>query len=646
MKGLGLRWLWGKLLITTVTSGPATAAARLPPPPEWLPPQTVAWVTIPSCQVFRRQWQSLAVARLWNDPAFELARRHFLNAWSEHVLKPAEEHWAISWSELTTWPEGQWTWALVRLETEPGEPAETVGAVMVLELHEHADRALVQLEKLQQRWNAAGKETKFEWVRGVRFLILSMPGGGWLKILTAALQRQIPEHHALEGTVEPNSATAKVPSFELAIAVHEGAIWLTDSLPLMERILARLQGAHAACLENSGHADPQAWAGLNQSVLFGWLCPRAWDWKQDPLHKDARKTGEVAGAAVRTFLDASGLHAVQTITLRMVAGPDDWQCEVLLHIPQEQRTRLLKFLDFLPLEAGPPEWLPGDLLRFYRFRISGSQLWFALQQTATKAGPAWQRLWTFLTDTMEQAGRRRDPTFQLARDLIPHLGDDWMYWQVTPRGAGWDALEQAPGLLLVGSPNPPALARAAVTVLSGAAPRPDACTSREFLGRTIYSLPRLFGPPPTAPEQGSPWLHVVGSDRYVAFASEPALLENWLRSLAVGGENSTNPSLGEGARGQIAAARGCSGYENYPAILHHTLLALQSDPDHLGQASLPGPLGFALQLHMPPERWRPWLSPELLPGWEAWAPYLAVGLWTGCADSDQIRCLFRLVPVR
>lgn len=616
------------------------AIAALPPAPAWLPPNTLAWVTVPDCQRFRQDWQTLAVVRLWKDPAFRAATRHFQKAWTEQVSQRIQEQWAVSWAELATWMQGQLTWALVERQTDP-HTGPSRGSILMLEVGEQADRVQQHLTRLQQRWASAGRSVRTETVRDTRFVVLALPGGNWWETLHAALQERI-EPAALEELDDGSRPVRQrqLAPFELAVGVNGQALWMSDSLALLEEVLGRMQGGSEGAFQSTGRVDPREWEPLPRSMLFAWIDVARWYRRSSPAAGSDLSPGSAEPSVWEVLGRVIGLSAAQSLTLAVLATPQDWQVEMVLRVPMDKRGRLLSLLEFLPLESGPPDWLPPDWLRFYRFRISGTRAWSELEKAAMEASPVWQRLWTFLTETMEQAGRQRDSDFHLQRDLVALLGDDWIYWQTMPRGPGWASLENAPALWLIASPEPHRLAESIVTVLAGAALRSDALTHREFLGRTIFSVPRLVGSIPASPDHSPPQVHIAATERYVGITSEPALLEDWLRSLGAPRQPSGRLPAGPGLGEPAALSRGWLGYENYAAIARHCLQAIQTDPEHLGQARLPGPLGFRLQLHMPPERWRPWLDPELLPPWDAWQRYIGVGVWRGSAHTESVRLTF------
>lgn len=623
---------------STVQADPAAAnpPGSLPMAPAWLPAETVAWVTIPDARQFRQTWNRLSLIRLWADPAMTPFREHFLRAWREAVLRPIEQRWAISWTELAEWLQGQWTLAWVDGSAVNGGPPG--GVVMGLEVGDRREQVRTNLAALQQRWVAAGRSVRTEMVRGIPCLVLLLPGGGWTEAVSAALHDRAELPPAEPSSAAPSHSAKAQKPFELAMGLHGGVLWMCDDLSLLERILAGMDGSQVPSLKESGRLEPGDLDALRGSMVFGALFPDRLPGLAEREAGAAAREGDGFGWA--HLLRAAGLSEAKLVTFRVVGSGAGLRCEVTLHVPQEKRQGLVRVLDFEPLDALPPAWVPAGVLRFYRVRLNGPQGWQRMEEFLAQLSPAWKRTWDFLVGTAQQAGRQQDPGFDVRREVVEKLGDDWVYWQVTPREQGWDGLEQAPSLLLVGSGHSEALAASLAKVLAGAALRSEAMTEREFLGRKLYSVVLPWAVRSADPSGAAPRLHFGASERYVGFAFEPGLLEDWLRSLDTSGASAAWQGGWREALAEIRGGRGCVGYEDYAAVLQHVLQAARADPENLHQALIPGPLGFRIHLHSDPERLRRWVDPQALPPWEAVARYVGFGLLSTERDADRIRWTF------
>ena len=620
-----------------------TNRTGLPVAPVWLPEETVSWLTIPDWRQFREAWSRSGLVRLWADPAMEGFRRHFLKAWREEVLEPLERRWAVSWRELADWPQGQWTWAVVTASGEGGSD-RTGGILMLMEVGNRVDRVRKHLTALQQRWVATGRSVRTETVRGVSFVVLSLPGGGWVEAALAALQDRAespPEDRRAGDSMGVAGASPR--PFEVAVGLCESALLVCDQLGLLERVVARLQGQPVSSLEATGRIEPEELEALRSSLLFGAVHPPSLLAAAAALDKGDAPAGDSAMPLWAIFVRAAGLAEAKSVSWRVLSLEHGWKVQLTLNVPQEKRTALVGLLDLEPLEASPPDWVPAEVLRFHRGRLDGARACRALEQFFGRLSETWTRTWEFLWETAQQAGRQQDPSFDVRREVLENLGDDWIYWQVTPRGSGWEDLEQAPSLLLVGSPRAERLAAGLAKVLAGAALRPDALEEREFLGRRFYSVVPPLAMPSQQASGAARRLHFVASERYVGFAFEPALLENWLRNMDTPGASLARRPGWREALAAVGGGRGWVGYEDYAALAKYFWWAARSDPGHLPQAQVPGPLGFRLHLHSDPEQFRRWFDPQALPAWEAVGRYFGFGLVSLERDRTVVRVSFLTV---
>ena len=88
------------------------------------------------------------------------------------------------------------------------------------------------------------------------------------------------------------------------------------------------------------------------------------------------------------------------------------------------------------------------------------------------------------------AGKDKDPNFDLKKNLIGNLGDDFIQLEKAPKSAKPEDLQQAPTLTLIGSPNPAQLLDA-LRMITSLMPPPISSAplkEREYLGKKIYSM--------------------------------------------------------------------------------------------------------------------------------------------------------------
>ena len=112
--------------------------------------------------------------------------------------------------------------------------------------------------------------------------------------------------------------------------------------------------------------------------------------------------------------------------------------------------------------------------------------WATLEATLSKIEPSLAGMVQLM---LGAAGKDKDPNFDLKKNLIENLGDDVIVYTKAPKANKAEELQNAPGLVLIGSPNPGQLLDA-MRMLVSLVPGPVSTApvkEREFLGKKIYS---------------------------------------------------------------------------------------------------------------------------------------------------------------
>ena len=130
---------------------------------------------------------------------------------------------------------------------------------------------------------------------------------------------------------------------------------------------------------------------------------------------------------------------------------------------------------------------------------------------------------------IDYAGKDKDPDFDLRKNLIANLGDDFISYQKSPRKQTLADLSSPPSLFLISSPKAEQLA-GAIKALSSFLPQQSKLKEREFLGRKVYSM----GLPGGGGGRGrvkpaDTTLSYAASGGYLALSTDAAMLEEFLR---------------------------------------------------------------------------------------------------------------------
>ena len=108
-------------------------------------------------------------------------------------------------------------------------------------------------------------------------------------------------------------------------------------------------------------------------------------------------------------------------------------------------------MEMLPLEAGLLEGVPEGVASFHRWRIDGPAGWKALEASLKRVSP---QLADLARITVESAGQVFEPNFNLQRDLVGALGNDFVTMTLPPAGTNLVQLSQPGSIQMVGSPDP------------------------------------------------------------------------------------------------------------------------------------------------------------------------------------------------
>ncbi len=157
------------------------------------------------------------------------------------------------------------------------------------------------------------------------------------------------------------------------------------------------------------------------------------------------------------------------------------------------------------------------MVNAFRLRLDLAKLWNGIEKSITDINPAAKGALNLL---FENAGKDKDPSFDLRKELFGNLGDDIVVYGRPPTGTTPEEFAKPRTLFLIGSPAADRLANAIETLVGALVPDPSFIKKRDLLGRKIRAIE--MGP-------GSK-LEFTSSAGYLAVTSDPAILEQFLRS--------------------------------------------------------------------------------------------------------------------
>jgi hypothetical protein len=256
-----------------------------------------------------------------------------------------------------------------------------------------------------------------------------------------------------------------------------------------------------------------------------------------------------------------------------------------------------------------------------------------VESTATEAVP---QIAGFVKLVLDNAGKDKDPNFDLRKNLIANLGDDVIAYEKAPKKLTLAELGSPPSLYLVGSARAEQVA-AAIKALGAVMPQPKV-KEREFLGRQVYAL----NLPPAQGPGGKPIervLHYTASGGYVALSTDVSLLEEFMRSSDSASKALRDtPGLSQAAQKVGGMATGFFGYENQLETARATVETLKKESGTLANLFNGTPL--AGRFGDGASKFKDWVDFSLLPSFDQLAKYFSINVWSGNVTSDAFSFKF------
>jgi hypothetical protein len=574
-----------KLFAVACALSASCVFAQVPPAEQLLPDDVVGLVTIPEWTKLTAGYGKSAWGQLWNDPAMKPFRDNFTSNFQADFLTPIERQLGVKLADFQELLRGQVTLAL----TPPKEGSKQfASALLLVDTRDKSEALTAKLTELRKKWTDAGRDIKTEKIRDVDFSSITFSSAD----VKGLLQKAFPSAESAE---ETETTAGDAEKIQLKIGQFKSLLLIGQDEKAIEKVLARQGGGLVTPIaEQAGYQKSHALL-FRDSLGHGWL-------NFKPIYKmilDAAKaeqpepTPGMPSLSMEKILPAIGLSSLESLAARISNSPEGSGFDFFASVPEAQREGLFRVFTFEKKDAAPPAFVPADVLKFQRTRLDLGKAWTTIEAMLGKIDPSIAGLVQLL---LSSAGKEQDPNFDLKKNLFGNLGDDIIQYEKAPKSTKPEDLASAPSLTLIGSPNPTQLLDA-MRLLTSLLPPPLSSAplkEREFLGKKIYSItlaPPALGDDPdaaegaAAPELPAAALHFAASAGYVAFSSDNALLEDFLRS----GETPPKPlrsisGLAESAQKVGGMENGLFTYENQAESLRITMEALKSDPEGFNRA--------------------------------------------------------------
>ena len=604
--------------LLTLTS-PVRAA--IPPAENLLPADTLLLITVPDFSTLRAAGKQSPQWLFWNDPAMKPFHDKFMAGWNEKFIAPLERDLGVKLGDFTDLPQGQLTFAVTQNGWTGGDDPKP-GVLLLLDARGKSDLLKTNLAVLRKKWADAGKPMRNETIRGILFSVVPLSSND----IPATLAGVFPKHRIVQELGRENKPP---PPGEIVVGQFESLLIVGSSLKAVEPVATRLTGGALPPLADNALFAADRLAQFRDAPLYyGWLNAKTLCdvlVHITPPEPNPEAPSPVPPIPWDKILTASGLTGLKSASLSYRESHDGSQLNFYLAAPEASRQGIFKIIAAAPKDANPPAFVPGDAVKFWRVRVDGQKSWTAFAKMIEEISPAWLAGLNSAISIANATAQQKDPNFDVRKNLIGNLGDDWINFQKAPPGKTPADLNTGPSLFLFAALNPEQTVLAIKNVAALTSSQENAPAPRDFLGRKIYTI-ALRSPRPSAPRS----LYCAASGGYVALTTDVSTLEAYLRSA----DSKVKPlretaGLADAAQHVGGAGNGLFTYQDQREIMRETLTVLKNSPKDrpTSGSSLP----FA-----PEKIFSEWMDFSLLPDFDKVSKYFYFSVSSGNVTADGL----------
>jgi hypothetical protein len=602
----------------------AFLCAAIPPAENLLPADTLFVVTAPDCAGLRTALHQSPQVLLWNDPAMKPFHDKLMDKWNETLIAPLERDLGLALADFTELPQGQFTFAVTQNGwSGAGDPLP--GLVLLLDAKDKGDLLKTNLATLQRKWTDGGKSIRTETIRGVQFSVVPLSSNDIPASLSGMLARRQP-------VSELGKETPPAKPGELVIGQFESLLIVGNSIQAVEPVVAHLTGGSAPALADNAIFAADKLAQFRSSPLYyGWFNAKTFfntlaSIPQPEPNPDA--PSPMPQYPWNKMLAASGAMGLKSASFTYRESHDGSEADFYFSVPEADRTGLFKMIAAAPKDAAAPLFVPVDAVKFWRWRVDGQKDWAGLETMVGNISPALLSSLNAAIAMANASAQQKDPSFDLSKNLIGNLGDDFVGFQKAPAGSSLADLNGAPSIFLFAASNPDQAIQAVKSVASLMYGQQGVPEPRDFLGKKIYSIPlpasRLTGATTPVPRS----IYLTTSSGYVAISTDSSILENYLRSAGSPARPLRETAgLAEAAQHIGGTGTGLFGYENQREIMRSAFTLLKN------QAASDGGLDSMAAL---PKSLRDWMDFSLLPDYDQVSKYFFFSVFNGSTTTDGL----------
>ncbi|MBI4661995.1 MAG: hypothetical protein HY735_24500 [Verrucomicrobia bacterium] len=609
-----------------------SSLAAAPPPEQLLPANTIGMITIPDWDSVAAFSERSSLGSLWRDPALKPFKDHFLKRFEEDVLKRFERELGIQFADYADLVHGQVTFAVTPGGAD-GSSEQKPGILLLIDSKGQAERLRTQWAALKKKWVDSGKQIKTEKIRDVEFTTFLVQQAD----VARTLEKAFPAPDAPK-TGEAGEAEKKEGHLEVIFGQSDSLLLVGSSTKELEKILIRQSGGAVLPLAEQADYEANHSALFRDALAYGWMNFKPiYDLLLREVSESAKSgaAGNLMGPSPEKILAAIGLGGLKTVAFKFGGSAEGSAAELFLGVPEGARQGIFKILVAEAKDASPSPFVSAETVKYSRWRLDGQKAWAAIESMIASISPEVANLFQM---TMSTLGKDKDPNFDLKKNLIGNLGDDFIVLEKNPRAATLADLSSPPSLFLIGSPNAEKLAQAIsagtsmFSLATGATQQ-----EREFLGRKIYSFPLPVPPGGDAGKTQKLTLSYAASGGYVALSTDIAMLEEFLRSNEASGKTlRETPGLIEAAQRVGGMSTGLFGFENQSETMRVAFETLKNNIDQLEKLFdlpiLKGKLSGGGDV----KDMKDWFDFSLLPSFDRIAKYFHFVVYSGNANASGL----------
>ncbi|HUA65489.1 MAG TPA: hypothetical protein VME24_06560 [Alphaproteobacteria bacterium] len=602
-------------------------SAAIPPLENLLPADTLFLLDAPDCAALRAASHQSPQWLFWNDPAMKPFHDKFVAKWEAEFIAPLERDLGVKLDDFTDLPQGQFAFAFTQ-NGWTGTNDANPGLLLLLDTKNKSNLLKTNLANLRQKWTQTGKSLQTETLHGIQFSVVTLSSND----MPGVLAKIFPTAQPVQELGRENPPPP--PPARLFVGQFESLLIAGNSRSDIETVSSRLTGGSNPSLNDNPvfaadrlsqfHGSPLYYGWFNSRDFFNVLA-RIPEAEPNP---DA--PSPFPAVPWTKILNASGLTGLKSISFACHQSREGTRADFFISAPEDDRQGLVKMISASQKEANPPSFVPADAVKFFRWRLDGRQTWATLQKMLGEISPIALASLNSFIDIANSSAQQRDPNFDIRKNLIGNLGDDWISYQKKPTGTTLADLNQAPSIFIFASPHPEQTALALKSVMGLGVSADNPPPTRDFLGRKIYTIPLRPRATAETTQPVSRSLYCTASGGYVALSGNESMVEDYLRSA----DSHAKPlretdGLSDAIQHVGGTGNGLFGYENQRELMRSVFAALKNDPnsaanmDNVLMRMWGGSLGD-------------WLDFSLLPDYDQVAKYFYFTVYSGRTTSDGL----------